>query len=101
MQRSDLTNSTANKDRLSFNAAVLMSIFGVGVSLFSTNRLLIASSTRSVLTKNKWIDCKNSCCFVVVFFSFYLVKFKPDMKSTNIKIISYSLVFGFLENETK
>jgi len=48
LQRYDLTNSAMNKQRLSFSAAVLMSIFGVGVSLFSTNKLFVASSsTRS------------------------------------------------------
>jgi hypothetical protein len=49
LQKYDLTNSAMNKQRLSFSAAVLMSIFGVGVSLFSTNKLFVAasSSTRS------------------------------------------------------
>ncbi|CAF1139406.1 unnamed protein product [Adineta ricciae] len=53
--RHDLTNSTVKKERFSFSAAVLMSIIGVGVSLFSTNQLLLASSstTRSILSKSK------------------------------------------------
>ncbi|CAF5121016.1 unnamed protein product, partial [Rotaria sp. Silwood1] len=47
----DPTNSTINRQRLSFTAAVLMSIIGVGVSLFSTNKLLVASSsTRTIWT---------------------------------------------------
>ncbi|UJR07619.1 hypothetical protein I4U23_011908 [Adineta vaga] len=52
--RYDLANSTMKKDRFSFSAAVLMSIIGVGVSLFSTNQLLLASSsTRSILKMKK------------------------------------------------
>ncbi|CAF1167891.1 unnamed protein product [Rotaria sp. Silwood1] len=50
----DSTNSTINRQRLSFTAAVLMSIIGVGVSLFSTNKLLVASSsTRTIWTRSK------------------------------------------------
>ncbi len=53
-QRYDLTNSVMNKDRLSFSAAVFMSLIGLGVSVFSTNKLLLASSsTRSILSKSK------------------------------------------------
>ncbi|CAF1003727.1 unnamed protein product [Rotaria sordida] len=52
--RYDLTNSTMNRKSLSFSAAVLMSIVGIGVSLFSTNKLLIASSsTRPIWTPSK------------------------------------------------
>ncbi|CAF1038655.1 unnamed protein product [Adineta steineri] len=52
--RYDLTNSTLKKERFSFSAAVFMSIIGLGVSLFSTNQLLLASSsTRSILSKSK------------------------------------------------
>ncbi|CAF1230722.1 unnamed protein product [Rotaria socialis] len=48
----DITNSSLNKERLSFSAAVFMSLVGLGVSVFSTNQLLIASSsTRSILNK--------------------------------------------------
>jgi hypothetical protein len=43
-----------NKERFSFSAAVFMSIIGLGVSLFSTKQLLLASAaTRSILTKSK------------------------------------------------
>ncbi|CAF2756173.1 unnamed protein product [Rotaria sp. Silwood2] len=52
--RYDVTNSTINRQRLSFIAAALMSIVGVGVSLFSTNKLLVASSsTRSIWSQSK------------------------------------------------
>ncbi|CAF1588872.1 unnamed protein product [Rotaria magnacalcarata] len=52
--RYDVTNSAVNRERLSFNAAVFMSIIGIGVSLFSTNKLCVASSsTQSILTRSK------------------------------------------------
>ncbi|CAF1349927.1 unnamed protein product [Adineta steineri] len=50
----DLPNSSMNKERLSFSAAVLMSLVGLGLSVFSTNKLFLASSsTRSMLTKSQ------------------------------------------------
>ena len=49
------------KDRFGFSAAVLMSIVGLGVSLVSTNQLLLASSsTRSMLTKSEWTNSASS-----------------------------------------
>ncbi|CAF0805497.1 unnamed protein product [Rotaria sordida] len=52
--RYELTNSVMNKERISFSAAVLMSLVGVGLSVFSTNKMLLASSsTRSMLTKSQ------------------------------------------------
>ncbi|CAF0871866.1 unnamed protein product [Rotaria sp. Silwood1] len=50
----ELTNSAMNKERFSFSAAVFMSIIGLGLSVFSTNQMLLASaSTRSMLTKSQ------------------------------------------------
>ncbi|CAF1194919.1 unnamed protein product [Adineta ricciae] len=49
----DLTNSLLNKERLSFSAAVLMSLFGLGLSVFSTNQILLASSSARPILSSK------------------------------------------------
>ncbi|UJR38557.1 hypothetical protein I4U23_031223 [Adineta vaga] len=52
--KNDLTNTSLNKERFSFSAAVLMSLLGVGLSVFSTNQLLLASSSaRPLLPKSQ------------------------------------------------
>ncbi|UJR38556.1 hypothetical protein I4U23_031222 [Adineta vaga] len=49
----DLSKSSMSKERLSFTAAVFMSLVGLGLSVFSTNQLLLASSsTRPMLSKS-------------------------------------------------
>ncbi|CAF1259854.1 unnamed protein product [Adineta ricciae] len=49
----DLTNSLLNKERLSFSAAVLMSLVGLGLSVFSTNQILLASSSARPILSSK------------------------------------------------
>jgi hypothetical protein len=44
------------KERLSFSGAVLMSLFGLGVSVFSTNQLFLASAAARPLVDKSPVE---------------------------------------------